>query len=198
MSRTFAVLLFFTTIVASEGWPPEMFSGRNVFVTSIGVATFTAFENTRLPSPRVLPMASAATLFVKVSGVVVIVPTTTGTLIVQPPDSPIVPPVSVTVEEPGTAVTVPLTESVPVQEVVAAVEDATTMRSGSVSVKVVRGIVAAGLGFERVIARVAGSPALAGEGVKVLDPVGAVSALIPSVALASVVFQTWVPFSRAV
>ncbi len=123
--------------------------------------------------------------------------TTTLTVIVQAPDVPIVPPVSVTLVSPAFAVTAPSTAPAPVQTIVAPGVGATTMPAGRLSVNVVSGIVEPAFGLVSTMDSVMGSPTSPGDGEKVFEPVGLVNDLTESVATAGVVLVTTVDTSVA-
>ena len=119
------------------------------------------------------------------------VATTTLTVMVQAPFTPMVPPASTTAPSPALAVTVAVRRrrcrcTPPWRDGVAA----TAMPAGSVSVNDVSGIVDSVFGLVRVIVSVTGSPTSAGDGAKVLPPVGDDRKRTASVADAGVALVT--------
>jgi hypothetical protein len=192
----FATLRFWTATVRSVGWPATIVVGRKVFVTLIGVEEVRLPENALLGRPRVLPIAFGGTAFTYA------VPETGGaatfTVIVQTPDRPIVPPVSVRVVSPGFGANVPFAKPVPEHEIVGVAGFATTTFAGSGSVNVVRGIVEPAFEFVSVIVSVDVPPGYTVAGEKDFAPDGWVSAVTASVMLAGVVLKIGTPFSCAV
>ena len=106
-------------------------------------------------SPRVLPIAPAATVLVRVASLFAM----TLTVSVQAPPFPIIPPVILRTVLPAAGVNVPFDAPVPLQFTFAVGEDATARPGGKESVNVVNGIVTPLFGFESTIDKVLVSPA---------------------------------------
>ena len=100
---------------------------------------------------------------------------------------------------PGLAVTVPHfgRRPYPVQVTEAFGSAATSMPAGRVSTKVVSGMVLFGFGSPSTMLRLTGFPTMAGDGEKVLLPVGACSAVTRRVAFTGVSLETGTPPCRA-
>ena len=151
-----------TVKVISEACPTGIGLVAKDFWIWIGVLTVSAWLKPPLGSPRVLPMALAATTLLKVWEVPLMPATITGTVSTQLPLSPIAPPVSVTDLLSAAALMLPLAALLPVQ--LTAGVPLTSMAwprpsSGRVSVKLVSGTSAPAFGLLSVMVSVTRLPA---------------------------------------